>query len=180
MPSKQKVVHETKAKREEKAEKGDVKTDERISLKTKADQPFRLNKSKLEVPRQIRELYPENAHFRWVNDEKGRIRDFEDRGWQLVRAPDNFKGESMSSDEGECISIAAGVGQTVNSMRAYLMVVSSEIFEAEQAAKDAHNRRFEDSLRGGRDQSGEQATSGGTYAPYVDGDKRGFSRKSPD
>lgn len=91
---------------------------------------------------------------RWINDVHGgeRIRAALLGGYRFVMAEGNERvGDGGNlEDKGHAIHRFAGSDANGRAYDAYLMQISSELYQKDQAAKEAINMRVDNAIRGGR------------------------------
>lgn len=121
---------------------------DRMKAKNEAKKKVEVN-ARIRIPigaqRDITAVYdtPEGYCDRWVNDNPGRVEQFKRAGYELVETAQvgNEGVDGTHSEEG-VVSRDMGKGVT-----AYLMRQRKEYFEADQAEKQIHIDRTEESIR---------------------------------
>lgn len=162
----------TKQKPVERAERTVKKSDDKRTSRVSREKrvAYSGSSSRLEVPQKIKDLYPPDNRWRWVNDEEGEVGRREQAGWIIA----------LDENE-EPISRPVGRGKTKDAINAYLMTVSYEFYKEDFEAQQQFNNRFQDSLKKGVDRvENVSGTSGGTYAPNLDNGAKGYSESQGD
>jgi hypothetical protein len=102
---------------------------------------------------------------RWLNDQESRLEDAEAGGYRFVErisnvgTPDVIPG---NTDTGSRTSKIVGVKDDGSPLRAYLMEIDRETYEADQAAKADRIKEVEDTIRSGNI---DGKASDGRYIP---------------
>lgn len=107
---------------------------------------------------------PEDKVGRWVNDDKDRIQMFLNGGWEFVTDSGTCVGEKTveaSRGVGQTIHRLVGTKEDRSPLYAYLMVLSKEYYNEDQASKQEEVDASEDAIY-------ERLTSrkNGTYGSF--------------
>jgi hypothetical protein len=103
---------------------------------------------------------------RWVNDKGGRIQDALNGGYEFVQDPE--KEMDIGQDPlrrpgmGSAVNISVGVEDDGRPIKGYLMVIDKELYEEDQAFKQAQQEELMKSIREGTHQSDPHD---GKYSP---------------
>jgi len=103
--------------------------------------------------------------LRWFNDYNGRIQAAEAGGWTYVEPKDapSMGAAGLHQENSDLNSrVSKVVSRSGDPIRAYLMSISKEWYDADQELKEDGNRRVDDALRGITE--GGQSIEGG-YTP---------------
>ena len=90
---------------------------------------------------------------RWFNDDKNRLADAEELGYDHVT-----EQGIKSTDAGSRVSRLVGTKANGEPLRAYLMETPDELYAQGSAEKEAHNRQIDDAIIAGRDSTGQMVT----------------------
>jgi len=142
--------------------------DEAREFKTHGTRKKKLSgvRSRFEVSQYIKDKYPSDNQFQWVNDEDGAKEELVDRGWVETLDEKNQPVKQM-------VGRARGDG-----VYAYLMTTCYDIWKEDFDAKQELNMRPLTALKQGREDVDVARTSGDTYAPNLDDGKTGFSEST--
>ena len=108
--------------------------------------PVGGNRSKLSIPEAYKNQYPDFV-FRFVNDVPGRIRRFQDAGYEIVEDEGLVVGEAgVENSRFPETAVVKHVGRTRddNNTASVLMRIHKDYYEEDQAAKEeevAHTER---------------------------------------
>jgi len=127
--------------------------------------------------------YPARPGFvrRVVVDRPGRLEKFERGGWEYVHEQDlssgDYPNEQVTTREGIDSRVSQVVGQhrSGEPQHGYLMEIEQELYDEDQAEKQAKIDRLEAGLRAGQVDGGSSAEDGG-YVKQIKIDQRGRSR----
>ena len=114
-----------------------VQTDVKVRNKRK---PFGVKTSKLAISKQ-----QEGFHYRWVNDEPGRIGQAIEGGYQFVD-PNEVAREPREDNK---TREYAGLKADGSPMFTYLMKIPQEYYEEDQAVSQGHLDNIDKAIRGG-------------------------------
>lgn len=107
---------------------------------------------------------------RWINDDgKGRLQHALNGGYTFVEDPNLQVGQDGGGDKTDSrVSRIVGRGEGSKPLRAFLMEISSELYQADQASKQAALDEMDRAIRKGR------LRSDGEEHRYVPDDGRGI------
>lgn len=94
---------------------------------------------------------------RWINDKGARIQYALQGGWEFVSRD---KTTATTTDQGQGVSQVTGTREGGDSMRSYLMEISKEWYDEDQAAKQKRIDDVESQIKRGKDQHGEVGKDG--------------------
>lgn len=94
---------------------------------------------------------------RWINDKNARILQAQQGGWSFVRKDGST---AATSDPGDGISQIVGNKEGGEPMRAFLMEIRKEWWDADQAEKQNKIDETETQIRRGKDEFGEPGKDG--------------------
>ena len=154
--SKDRSTRETKKKEERTARPTHGTRIEEVS----AERP------RLEVPGDIKDMYPADQHFYWEADEKGAVEARLRRGWLVVE------------DDHGPITLKAGRGATVDDLNLKLMTICDEYWQKDAEARRKQNAAPLESLKKSQESTGAAQTSGGEYSPSNADGSFGYSEKT--
>lgn len=92
---------------------------------------------------------------RWFNDEENRLPRAQDAGWEFV-SPSEFstfrpsQHVAPNSDLGSRISVFCGTDEQGTPIRAYLMKITKEFWDEDQAVKQRELDQTDKAIHGGR------------------------------
>lgn len=88
-------------------------------------------------------------HLHWLNDEPGRIPAAIEGGYEHVYESE-LKGQANNQDLGEKVSRIVGRNEDGSSLRAYLMKIKLEWYEADQRTKRKELDAIDNAIRQGK------------------------------
>lgn len=98
----------------------------------------------------------EGYHRRWVNDEPGRLANFEELAYDFVRDP-TIKSDGTDTR----VRKHVGISKSGQPLYAYLMETPIEEYRAGQADKEEAHAAFEAAINRGEDHTGRMSNSYG-------------------
>jgi len=110
-------------------------------------------------------LIPQGKVGRWINDDPGRLEAAEEGGWTYLMDPKAEIGESATNERDPLstkVRRRVGTREGGRSKVAYLMVLDKDVYESDQAEKQARIDQTEEGLRRGEIEGGLQD---GRYTP---------------
>lgn len=110
---------------------------------------------------------------RWINDKGARIQYAFQGGWNFVS---RNKSTANTTDQGDAVSQIVGTKEGGGSMTAYLMEISREWYDADQAAKQKRVDEAESQINRGKDEHGEVGKDG-RYMRTPDGRRVGLGSR---
>jgi hypothetical protein len=144
----------------------DVKT-RRRAVDKKDRVPFGAKRSKLQLSSaDMKEFERRGRVVRWFNDQDGRIAAAIQGGWHHVD-PENARSMGSNDIHQENTDLNSTVSKVVSRgtgpvIRAYLMEISKEFYDEDQASKEEVNARVDQAMRPA-DQGGQSIEEG--YTP---------------
>jgi hypothetical protein len=106
---------------------------------------------------------PKDKVARWVNDKPGRVAQALEGGYQLVRNPQNESaGEDtlVTGQLGEALTAVVGSDEAGRPITAHLMVIDKDLYDEDQAFKQAKLDELDNAIEKGEVEPGE-----GQYIP---------------
>ena len=103
--------------------------------------PFGVACSKLDIDKK-----QEGFHYRWVNDEPGRIQQAQDGDYTFVTPQEIGKDDQQETR----VKILAGKNQDGSGLYAYLMKIPLEYFLEDQQEKQSYLDDIDAAIRGGK------------------------------
>lgn len=130
--------------------------------------PLGVPRSKLAVPKR------QGYERRWINDDnKGRLQNAKEGGYTHVVDPNLRVGEDGTADQPDSrVSRIVGKRDDGKPLRAFLMEIPSELYQEDQASKQAALDEVDRAIRKGR------LRSDGEEHRYVPDDGRGITVKN--
>lgn len=96
---------------------------------------------------------PRGKVARWINDKAGRLQSAQAGGYEFVKDDAVQVGdgaESSNTDLGSCVSQVVGTHEDGSTMRAYLMMIDKDTYEADQADKQEEIDKVDKAIVEGR------------------------------
>ena len=96
---------------------------------------------------------PKDKVARWINDKPGRLRAAEEGGYTFVNDPEAKIGEEPLSGRNSLesnVSRTVGTHEDGSPMTAYLMVIDKDLYEQDQAEKQAVVDETDEAIKGGK------------------------------
>ncbi len=111
--------------------------------------PFSANRKRLSLNKQF-----DGFVTRWFNDVDDRLQRAEDGGYQFVHRKDigqvgDKDVSNGNTDVNSRVSRVVGRQPTGQPIRAYLMKIRKDWYDADQAKKEEINKRVDDAIRAG-------------------------------